>query len=51
MVPEKSQDRFLHIGLHTLSKQLLLTNKFPGLISLCNIPEECKYFKPEKETQ
>ena len=25
-----------------------MTNRFPGLISLCNIPEECKYFKPER---
>ena len=30
----------------TLSWQSELTNKLPGLISLCMILAECKYFRP-----
>lgn len=33
----------------TFRTQLLLTRRFPGLISLCNILAECKYFKPENK--
>lgn len=32
----------------TFRTQLLFTRRFPGLISLCNILAECKYFKPTK---
>ena len=33
----------------TLSKQLLLTNRFPGLISRWRMRAECKYFNPVKK--
>src|SRR4029434_8082334 len=39
-----------HTRTHTrtLSRQLLLTSRFPGLISLCRIPAECRYFSSEE---
>lgn len=33
----------------TFSRQLLLTSRFPGLMSRCRIPAECRYFRPEGE--
>lgn len=34
-------------GSVTFSRQLLLTSRFPGLMSRCRIPAECRYFRPE----
>lgn len=33
----------------TFSRQLLLTSRFPGLMSRCRIPAECRYFRPGGE--
>lgn len=35
----------------TLSRQLLLTSRFPGLMSLCRMPAECRYFSPETQRE
>lgn len=31
----------------TLRTQLLFTSRFPGLMSRCKMPAECRYFRPE----
>ena len=33
--------------IQTFNTQLLLTSRFPGLMSRCNTLAECKYFNPE----
>lgn len=35
----------------TLRTQLLFTSRFPGLMSRCKIPAECRYFRPAKKNQ
>lgn len=40
-----------HVQCGTLSRQLLLTSRFPGLMSLCRMPAECRYFSPERKRE
>lgn len=35
--------------LLTFKRQLLFTNKFPGLMSLCKIPAEWRYLSPARK--
>lgn len=47
----RTKNKNLKKRCFTFRTQLLLTNKFPGLISRCKILAECKYFSPEIRKQ